>query len=118
MLTSSTFQGAANFKSLLEKFRILHATAFLPQGCKKSHAFILRLAAERIKLEGLIKEEPFLCYYSEDFYNEMKRLRALNLVQNQSGVTLLDIRRDYKDKGRKFDLKQFFFVTDHGGASI
>jgi hypothetical protein len=66
------------------------------------------------KLEGLIKQEPFLCYYSEDFYSEMKRLRALNLVQNQSGVTLLDIRRDYKDKDRKFDLKQFFFVTDHG----
>jgi len=66
------------------------------------------------KLEGLTKEEPFLCYYSEDFYNEIKRLRALNLVQNHNGVTLLDIRRDYKDRDRKFDLKQFFFVTDHG----
>jgi hypothetical protein len=38
----------------------------------------------------------------------------LNLVQNHNGVTLLDIRRDYKDRDRKFDLKQFFFVTDHG----
>ena len=66
------------------------------------------------KLQGLIKEEPFLCYYSDDLYNEMKRLRALSLVQNQDGVGLTDIRRDYKDKDKKFDLRRFFFITDRG----
>src|SRR6516162_1164332 len=39
------FPRCHQLKSLLEKFRILHAAAFLPPLCKKSHAFILRLAA-------------------------------------------------------------------------
>jgi Predicted nucleotide-binding protein containing TIR-like domain len=66
------------------------------------------------KLEGLIKEEAFLCYYSDDLYNEMKRLRGLSLVQNHDGVGLTDIRRDYKDKDKQFDLRRFFFITDRG----
>jgi hypothetical protein len=66
------------------------------------------------KLEGLIKEEPFLCYYSDDLYNEIKRLRALSLVQNHNGVGLTDLRRDYKDRDIKFDLRRFFFITDRG----
>src|SRR6516225_8725429 len=39
------FPRCYQLKSLLEKFRILHVAAFLPELCKKSHAFILRLAA-------------------------------------------------------------------------
>src|SRR5262245_26039853 len=39
------FPRCYQLKSLLEKFRILHLAAFLPELCKKSHAFILRLAA-------------------------------------------------------------------------
>src|ERR1700757_3704845 len=39
------FPRCYQLKSLLEKFRILHAAAFLPQLCKKSHALILRWAA-------------------------------------------------------------------------
>jgi hypothetical protein len=39
------FGRSDTFKSFLEKSRVLHAAAFLPQLCKKSHAFILRLAA-------------------------------------------------------------------------
>jgi hypothetical protein len=69
---------------------------------------------EITKLEGLIKEEPFLCYYSDDLYDELKRLRALNLIKNHDGVGLTDIRRDYKDQNKKFDLRRFFFVTDYG----
>ena len=66
------------------------------------------------KLQALIKEEAFLCYYSDDLYNEMKRLRALSFVQNYDGVGLTDIRRDYKDKDKQFDLRRFFFVTNRG----
>ncbi len=66
------------------------------------------------KLEGLESKEPFLCYYSDDLYDELKRLRALNYVKNQAGVGLTDIRRDFKDQNKKFDLKSFFLITDHG----
>lgn len=66
------------------------------------------------KLEGLIKEEPFICYYSDDLFDELKRLRALGLVKNHEAVGLSDLRRDYKDRDRKFDLKRFFFITDRG----
>src|SRR5262245_16619013 len=34
------FPRCYQLKSLLEKFRILHLAAFLPELCKKSHAFI------------------------------------------------------------------------------
>jgi hypothetical protein len=66
------------------------------------------------KLVGFVKEEPFLCYYSDDLFDEVKRLRTFNLVKNHDGVRLSDLRRDYKDKDKKFDLKQFLFVTDYG----
>ena len=66
------------------------------------------------KLVGLSKEEPFLCYYSNDLDNELKRLRALGLVQNHEGMGIMAIRRDYKDKDRQFDLRQFFFITEEG----
>src|SRR6516165_4656486 len=33
------FPGCCQLKSLLEKFRVLHAVAFLPQGCKKITRF-------------------------------------------------------------------------------
>ena len=66
------------------------------------------------KLVGLSKEEPFLCYYSDDLDNDLKRLRALGLVQNHEGVGLRAIRRDYEDKNEQFDLKRFFFITEEG----
>src|SRR5205814_2018115 len=34
------------------------------------------------KLVGLAGERPFLCYYSDDLYNEVKRLRAMALIGN------------------------------------
>lgn len=66
------------------------------------------------KLIGLSKEEPFMCYYSEDLYEELKRLRALGLVQNYEGVGLATIQREYKDKPQKLDLKRFFYITGEG----
>lgn len=66
------------------------------------------------KLIGLNKAESFLCYYSEDLYDEIKRLRAMKLVQNHEGVGLETLRREYKDKSQKFDLKRFFYITDQG----
>src|SRR5262245_5554794 len=41
------FPRCYQLKSLLQKFRILHVAVFLPELCKKSHAFILCLAAGR-----------------------------------------------------------------------
>ena len=66
------------------------------------------------KLVGLTSLEPFLCYYSDDLYNELKRLRAMGLIRNRDRTGLSDIRRDYKDKDRNFDLKQFFYATEKG----
>jgi hypothetical protein len=66
------------------------------------------------KIVGLDGDSAFLCYYSEDLYNELKRLRAMQLIGNHEGVGLGTIRRDYKDRNQQFDLKRFFFITDLG----
>jgi hypothetical protein len=59
------------------------------------------------KLNGLNRDEPFLCYYSDDLHAEVKRLRAMGLVSNHQGTGLGTIRRDYKGRNEQFDLKRF-----------
>jgi hypothetical protein len=66
------------------------------------------------KLVGLASSEPFMCYYSEDLYQELKRLRAMGLVRNHAGTGLGSMRRDYKDRSVEFDLHRFFYITEHG----
>ena len=66
------------------------------------------------KLVGLSQEGPFLCFYSEDLYDELKRLRAMALAANKEGVGLRNIREGYKDRNERFDLKRFFYITDQG----
>jgi ribosomal protein L9 len=51
------------------------------------------------KLVGLDRDDPFLCYYSDDMMNELKRLRALNLVRNHEGVGLTAIRSAFTRTG-------------------
>ena len=69
---------------------------------------------EMDKLVGLAKEEKFICYYSNDLYNELKRLRAMGLVYHHEGVDFTTIRRKYKDRDKKFDLKRYFYITKKG----
>jgi hypothetical protein len=66
------------------------------------------------KLVGLQRAEPFICYYSEDLYSELKRLRAMGLVRNHEGTGFAAIKRDYKDRDKKFDLKRYFYITANG----
>jgi hypothetical protein len=66
------------------------------------------------KLRGLVQEAPFTCYYSDDLYNELKRLRAMGLVINHEGVGLSTIRAEFKDRNLQFDLKRFFSITAQG----
>jgi hypothetical protein len=66
------------------------------------------------KLVGLSNDQAFLCYYSEDLYGELKRLRAMGLVRNYDGTGLASIRRDYKDRNEQFDLRRFFYITPAG----
>jgi Predicted nucleotide-binding protein containing TIR-like domain len=66
------------------------------------------------KLTGLNDDQPFLCYYSEDLYSEVKRLRAMGLVENYEGTALSTIRQNYKNSNEQFDLKRFFRITDAG----
>jgi hypothetical protein len=70
------------------------------------------------KLAGIVQEDPFLCWYSDDLYNELKRLRAMMLISNYPGLGLSTIRQGYKDRPEQFDLKHFFFITDHGREYI
>jgi hypothetical protein len=69
---------------------------------------------EMDKLVGLNQDGPFLCYYSDDLFNELKRLRAMNLVRHHEGTGLGPLRREYKDRNRQFDLKSFFYITPEG----
>ena len=57
------------------------------------------------KLLGLNKEGIFLCYYSDELTNEIKRLRAMDFIDNQKGVGLTDIIREYKGKNEQPDLE-------------
>jgi len=66
------------------------------------------------KLIGLSSDHAFLCYYSDDLYGELKRLRAMGLIRNHEGTGLSTIRRDYKDRNEQFDLKRFFYITTAG----
>jgi hypothetical protein len=66
------------------------------------------------KLVGLHADAPFVCYYSDDLYQELKRLRAMGLVRHHEGTGLSVLKRDYKDRNATFDLRRFFYITDSG----
>jgi hypothetical protein len=66
------------------------------------------------KLVGLEDEQPFMCYYSDDMCEELKRLRAMGLVRHHEGTGVATLRREYKDRNAQFDLRRFFFITDQG----
>ena len=66
------------------------------------------------KLVGLDAAQPFMCYYSDDLYEELKRLRAMGLVRNHEGTGLGSIRRDFGNRREQFDLHRFFYITDQG----
>jgi hypothetical protein len=66
------------------------------------------------KLLGLNRDGPFPCYYSDDLFNELKRLRAMRLVKHREGTGLSAMRSRFKDRGMQFDLKEFFFITEEG----
>lgn len=65
-------------------------------------------------LTGLGRDEPFVCYYSDDFMDELRRLRALGFIANFDGVGLRDLIRDFKDRDRQFDLRRYFHLTAEG----
>lgn len=56
----------------------------------------------------------FDCSYSGDLINELKRLGAMGLVQNKEEVGLRTIDHYYKGKDKKFNLKDFFYITENG----
>lgn len=93
-------------RQLIEQRDAIRSLQFALQG------IITRYELE--KLLGLSKDEPFFCFYSDDLYNEMKRLRAMALAANKDGVGLGTIRAEYKDRNMQFDMKQFFYITDYG----
>lgn len=66
------------------------------------------------KLVGLCKDGPFLCKYSDDMFDELKRLRALNLICHHEGTGLAQMAKDYRGKDLQFDLKRYFYVMEEG----
>jgi hypothetical protein len=66
------------------------------------------------ELTFLAKDVPFLCYYSDNLIDELRHLRAIGLIQNQPGMQLGHIVRDYKNKPQQFDLKSYCFITEQG----
>jgi hypothetical protein len=66
------------------------------------------------KLVGLNQDGPFLCRYSDDMFDELKRLRALNLISHHEGTGLANMARDNKGRDLQFDLKKYFHITDEG----
>ena len=64
------------------------------------------------KLTGLDGERPFLCRYTPDLGDELKRLRAMSLIGNHEGVGLRTIIEHHRDS--EFDLHDFFFITQQG----
>ena len=66
------------------------------------------------KLLGLSREEPFLCTYSEDMCEELKRLRALGLISHHDGTGIAKMERDHQGKTQPFDVKHYFYITDEG----
>jgi hypothetical protein len=93
-------------RQLLEHRDAIQSLQFALQGIMTQY--------ELDKLLGLAGETPFLCYYSNDLYNEVKRLRAMALIANFEGRGLGNIRSEYKDRNKQFDLKDFFYITDRG----
>lgn len=69
---------------------------------------------ERGTLTFLAKDEPFLCYYSDNLIDELRHLRAIGLIQNPPGIGFVDITREYRDRNQQFDLKRFCFITEPG----
>ena len=66
------------------------------------------------KLVGLNQEGDFLCSYSDDMFQELKRLRALNLVCHHEGTGLARMQHDHKGSDAKFNVKQYFYITPEG----
>jgi hypothetical protein len=69
---------------------------------------------EHDKLVGLHADKPFMCYYSDDLYQELKRLRAMGLIRHHEGTGLSAIRKEYRDRNAMFDLRKFFYITEGG----
>jgi hypothetical protein len=70
------------------------------------------------KLDGLAREGAFLCYYSDDLGNELKRLRAMGLVQNNQGTGFREMRNAHRDTDKQFDLKRYAHITDAGAEYL
>jgi len=96
----------AQDKELTDQQRQIRSLHFVLQGIVTRY--------ELDKLLGLLGDDAFMCYYSDDLYAELKRLRAIGLILHHEGTGLTDIRSRYKDRNEQFDLKRYFQITREG----
>jgi energy-coupling factor transporter transmembrane protein EcfT len=70
---------------------------------------------EKDKLRGLSQIDPFMCWFSQDLYDETKHLDSLKFLEimpeNKKGLNAI---YDYKDKNAQLDLKQIVRITKKG----
>jgi predicted nucleotide-binding protein len=66
------------------------------------------------KLMGLSRERPFLVRYSPDMMTELRRLRAMELIDNHREKGIRAIEQRYRNSNEEFDLREYFYVTEHG----
>lgn len=65
------------------------------------------------KLCELSKDGPFMVWYHEDMFKEIKRLDAIRYVQPQNGQGIENLKR-HDRSDRQFDLKEYVMITEEG----
>jgi predicted nucleotide-binding protein len=66
------------------------------------------------KLTGLRRERPFLVRYSDNMKDELRHLRAMDMIMNTPDKGIRSIEQRYAGSQEKFDLGEYFHITEHG----
>jgi hypothetical protein len=65
------------------------------------------------KLQGLVRQQPFLVRFHNKMLDELYRLRALGYVTMAPGRTISSLR-ERDGMGKEFDLKEYVQITAEG----
>ena len=66
------------------------------------------------KLTGLRQGRPFLVRYSDNMMDELRHLRAMDMIMNSPDKGIRSIEERYRGSQEKFDLSEYFHITEHG----
>ena len=66
------------------------------------------------KLTGLRRGHPFLVRYSDNMIDELRHLRAMDMIMNTPDKGIRSIQERYAGSQERFDLGEYFHITEHG----